>query len=75
LHGLAVPPNLSEGKRLWPLVIVPLMAFLLPATQDMVERVMQRPRPWLGVVGGLGLLAILILLGEGNVRGFAYYQF
>jgi alginate O-acetyltransferase complex protein AlgI len=74
-HGLTVPPNLSEGKRLWPLVIVPLMAFLLPATQDMVERVMQRPRPWLGVVGGLGLLAILILLGEGNVRGFAYYQF
>jgi alginate O-acetyltransferase complex protein AlgI len=74
-HGLAVAPNLSEGKRLWPLVIVPLMAFLLPATQDMVDRVMQRPRPWLGVVGGLGLLAILILLGEGNVRGFAYYQF
>jgi alginate O-acetyltransferase complex protein AlgI len=27
------------------------------------------------VVAGLGLLAILILLGEGNVRGFAYYQF
>lgn len=74
-HGLAVPPNLAEGKHLWPLVVVPLLAFLLPASQDIIERLMLRPRPWLGVVAGLGLLAILIALGEGNIRGFAYYQF
>jgi hypothetical protein len=56
-------------------VIIPLMAFLLPASQDIIALLTRQPRPWLGALAGLGLLAILIQLGERNVHGFAYYQF
>ena len=35
-QGLAVPPNLERGRHLAPLVIVPLVAFLLPASQDII---------------------------------------
>jgi len=73
--GLAVPPDLEGGRRLWPLVIGPLIAFLLPASQDIVAFLTRRPRPWLGALCGLGLLAILIQLGERNIHVFAYYQF
>ena len=74
-QGLATPPNLEQGLHLWPLVIAPLMAFLLPASQDIIALLTRRPRPWLAALAGLGLLAILIQLGERNVHGFAYYQF
>jgi alginate O-acetyltransferase complex protein AlgI len=74
-QGLATAPNLERGRHLWPLVIVPLMAFLLPASQDIIAFLTRRPRPWLAALAGLGLLAILIQLGERNVHGFAYYQF
>ncbi len=74
-QGLATPPNLEQGLHLWPLVITPLMAFLLPASQDIIALLTRRPRPWLAALAGLGLLAILIQLGERNVHGFAYYRF
>jgi alginate O-acetyltransferase complex protein AlgI len=73
-QGLAVaPPDLRRG--LAPIVIVPLLAFLLPASQDIIERLTRRPRPWLAALVGIGLLAILIDLGERNVHGFAYFYF
>jgi alginate O-acetyltransferase complex protein AlgI len=56
-------------------VIGPLIAFLLPASQDIVAFLTRRPRPWLGALCGLGLLAILIQLGDRNIHVFAYYQF
>ena len=74
-QGLAVPPNLEQGRHLLPVVIGPLMAFLLPASQDVIARWMDRPRPWLAGLIGLGLLAILVSLGEGSVNGFAYFKF
>jgi D-alanyl-lipoteichoic acid acyltransferase DltB (MBOAT superfamily) len=73
--GLAVLPNLEQGRHLLPLVIVALMAFLLPASQDIIARLMRRPRPWFAALIGVGLLIILVALGEGNVSGFAYYRF
>lgn len=74
-QGLAVPPNLAQWQHLLPLVIIPLMAFLLPASQDVIARLMDRPRPWLAALIGFGLLAILVSLGEGDVSGFAYFKF
>jgi alginate O-acetyltransferase complex protein AlgI len=74
-QGLAVPPNLERGWHLAPIVIVPLVAFLLPASQDIIERLTRRPRPWLAALVGIGLLALLIELGERNVNGFAYFYF
>jgi alginate O-acetyltransferase complex protein AlgI len=74
-QGLAVPANLERGRHLLPLVIIPLMAFLLPASQDIVALLTRRPRPWLSALVGFGLLAILVELGERNVSGFAYFKF
>jgi D-alanyl-lipoteichoic acid acyltransferase DltB (MBOAT superfamily) len=74
-QGLLVAPRFAEGTHLWPLVVVPLMAFLLPASQDIIARAMNKPRPWLAALIGLGLLAILIDMGERNTHGFAYYKF
>jgi alginate O-acetyltransferase complex protein AlgI len=74
-QGLAVLPNLTRGQHLWPLVIIPLMAFLLPASQDIIARLMRRPSPWFAALIGFALLVILVTLGERNVNGFAYYQF
>jgi alginate O-acetyltransferase complex protein AlgI len=74
-QGLAVPPDLGQGRHLLPVVIIVLMAFLLPASQDVIARLTRRPRPWLAALIGLGLLAILVSLGEGNVTGFAYFRF
>jgi alginate O-acetyltransferase complex protein AlgI len=74
-QGLAVPPNLEQWRHLWPLAIIPLLAFLLPASQDVIALLMRRPRPWLAALIGFGLLAILVSLGEGDVSGFAYFKF
>ena len=74
-QGLAVPPNLEGSRHLAPVFIVPLVAFLLPASQDIIERLTRRPRPWLAALVGIGLLALLIELGERNVNGFAYFYF
>ena len=73
-QGLAVPPpDLRRGLTM--VVVAPLVAFLLPASQDIIERLTQRPRPWLAALVGIGLLALLIDLGERNVNGFAYFYF
>lgn len=74
-QGLAVAPNLERGQHLLPLVIAPLMAFLLPASQDVIALLLRRPRPWLAALIGFGLLVILVSLGEGSVNGFAYFKF
>jgi hypothetical protein len=71
-QGLA-RPNLEQAASVAARV-TPLMAFLLPASQTS-SPLMRRPRLWLAALAGLGLLAILIQLGERNVHGFAYYRF
>ena len=73
-QGLAVPPNLERGN-LVPIFLVLLVAFLLPASQDIIERLTRRPRPWLAALVGIGLLALLIELGGRNASGFAYFYF
>jgi hypothetical protein len=74
LQGLTVPPNLGP-KYFTPIYVVPLVAFLLPASQDIIERMTRRPRPWLAALVGIGLLALFIDLGERNANGFAYFYF
>jgi alginate O-acetyltransferase complex protein AlgI len=74
-QGLAVAPNLERGRHLAPVFILPLVAFLLPASQDIIERLTSRPRPRLAALAGIGLLALLVGLGERNVNGFAYFYF
>jgi hypothetical protein len=73
--GLDVAPRLERGRHLGPLFIVPLVAFLLPASQDIIALLTRKPRPWLAAVLGVGILVLLIELGEQNVYEFAYYKF
>ena len=58
-----------------PIFVVPLVAFLLPASQDIIEMLTRRPRPWFAALVGFNLLALLIELGKRNVNGFAYFNF
>ena len=74
-QGLAVAARSGARAALRRSFIVPLVAFLLPASQDIIERLTRRPRPWLAALVGIGLLALLIELGERNVNGFAYFYF
>jgi alginate O-acetyltransferase complex protein AlgI len=75
LGGLGVAPHLERGRHLGPLFIVPLAAFLLPASQDIIALLTRRPRPWLAALLGVGILVLLIEIGEQNVYEFAYYKF
>jgi alginate O-acetyltransferase complex protein AlgI len=74
-QGLGYALNLDRGKHLLSLAIVPLIAFLLPASQDIIAWLTKRPRPWLFVLGGFTLFVILLDLGERNVAGFGYFNF
>jgi hypothetical protein len=74
-QGLAVAPDLERGRHLLPLVIVPLMAFVLPSSQDIIAFLTRRPNVYLSGLLGLGLLALLIELGERSVHQFVYFKF
>ena len=62
--GLDIAPRLERGRHLGPLFIVPLVAFLLPASQDIIALLTRKPRPWLAALLGVGILILLIELGE-----------
>ena len=74
-RGLSYSLDLERGKHLLSLIIVPLFAFLLPSSQDIIAHLTRRPRPWLFVLAGLTLFVILLDLGERNVAGFGYFNF
>jgi alginate O-acetyltransferase complex protein AlgI len=74
-QGLGESLNMERGKHLLSLAIVPLVAFVLPSSQDIIAFLTRRPRPWLFVLAGLTLFVILLDLGERNVVGFGYFNF
>jgi alginate O-acetyltransferase complex protein AlgI len=74
-QGLAIPPNLDRGKHLVPILVVPLIAFLLPASQDIVAWLTTRPRPVLAGLLGIGILALLVEIGDQQLYEFIYFQF
>jgi alginate O-acetyltransferase complex protein AlgI len=75
LGSLDIAPRLEKGRHLGPLFIVPLVAFLLPASQDIIALLTRKPRPWLAALLGVGILILLIELGEQHAYEFAYYKF
>jgi len=74
-QGLAAPPDFDRTRHLVPIVIAALIAFLLPASQDIVARLTAKPRPILAAGLGIVLLALLIELGDRNVYEFVYFKF
>ena len=73
--GLAQPLPLDRGKHLWPLILAPLFAFLLPASQDIVGALTRRPNPWLAGLLGLVLFALLLHMGGRDLHEFVYFKF
>lgn len=74
-RGLSIPPTLDRGRHLVPIFAAPLIACLLPASQDIVALLSRKPRPVLAGLLGIGLLALLIEIGERNVYEFVYFKF
>jgi hypothetical protein len=58
-----------------PLIIAMLVAFLLPASQDIVALLTRKPRSWLAALLGIVFLALLIELGDRDVYEFVYFRF
>jgi alginate O-acetyltransferase complex protein AlgI len=74
-QGLATPPDLDRASHLLPILVAPLVACLLPASQDTIARLTVTPRPWLAALLGVAMLALLIELGDRNVYEFVYFKF
>jgi hypothetical protein len=73
--GLASALPLDRGQHLWPLIVAPLFAFLLPASQDIVAVFTRRPNPALAGALGIGLFALLLHMGGRDLHEFVYFRF
>ena len=74
-RGLAVLPDLERIVRAAPIIVAALCAFLLPASQDIVARLTERPKAGIAAVLGLLAVAILVELGDRDAYEFVYFQF
>ncbi len=74
-QGLGTLPDLSHVRHLSPILIAALIAFLLPASQDIVAWLTRRPSIWTAVLLGAALLAMLIPIGDQVANDFLYFQF
>jgi alginate O-acetyltransferase complex protein AlgI len=74
-QGLSIAPNFDRGRHMAPIFVAPLIACLLPASQDIVALLTRKPRPMLAGLLGIGLLMLLIELGQRNAYEFVYFKF
>jgi hypothetical protein len=74
-RGLVQLPDLEHIVRSVPIVAAALCAFLLPASQDIVARLTERPRIGIAALLGLAAVAILVELGDKDAYEFVYFQF
>jgi hypothetical protein len=58
-----------------PIVAAALCAFLLPASQDIVARLTERPRGAIAAAFGILAVIILVQLGDRDAYEFVYFQF
>lgn len=75
VQGFAVPPALSALSRPGVFFTCALVALIMPASQDIATRLVQRPR--FASAAGLALTSVAILLEIGNHQSysFIYFQF
>ena len=74
-QGLAVLPDPDWFNRARPIIVAALVAFLLPASQDIVARLNERPRTRIAVALGIVVVALLVELGDQDAYEFVYFQF
>jgi alginate O-acetyltransferase complex protein AlgI len=76
LQGLAVAPSMPQVLRAAPIAIGALVAFLLPASQDVVARLTQAPpRAAIAAALAIAAVAVLVVLGDRDSYEFVYFQF
>jgi len=74
-QGLAILPDLASVIRAAPIIVAALCAFLLPASQDIVAWLNERPRKVIAAALGFVVLAVLVELGDREAYEFVYFQF
>jgi D-alanyl-lipoteichoic acid acyltransferase DltB (MBOAT superfamily) len=74
-QGLAIAPSLDLIKAAMPIAVAALVAFLLPASQDIVAWLNERPRQAVAAALALVVVALLIELGDRDAYEFVYFQF
>jgi D-alanyl-lipoteichoic acid acyltransferase DltB (MBOAT superfamily) len=74
-QGLAILPDLGGVIRAAPIIVAALCAFLLPASQDIVAWLNERPRKVIAAALGFVILAVLVELGDREAYEFVYFQF
>jgi alginate O-acetyltransferase complex protein AlgI len=74
-QGLAILPDLGSVIRAAPIIVAALCAFLLPASQDIVAWLNERPRKVIAAALGFVILAVLVELGDREAYEFVYFQF
>ncbi|MFL5283156.1 MAG: MBOAT family O-acyltransferase [Rhodopila sp.] len=73
--GFGVPPAPKLLSKSWPIAIALGIALFLPATQDVVRRLSERPWPAVPVVLGLAVVGLLVQLGGTESYDFIYFHF
>ena len=74
-QGLATLPGWSAVGRALPIIVAAACAFLLPASQDIVAWLNERPRKVVAAALGLVIVAVLVELGDREAYEFVYFQF
>ncbi|MGB9368875.1 MAG: MBOAT family O-acyltransferase [Xanthobacteraceae bacterium] len=74
-QGLAIVPGLSDLARAYPIFVAAFCALALPASQDIAEWLVTRPRRLVAATLGLIMVAVLVALGDRDVYEFVYFQF
>jgi hypothetical protein len=74
-EGLATVPSLADLARAYPIFVAAFCALALPASQDIAEWLVARPRRLVAVTLGLVMVAVLVALGDRDVYEFVYFQF
>ncbi len=73
--GLATLPAVHMLSKAWILWLGMLLAFVLPSTQDICNRINARPPAWVPAAFGLIGLGILVQLGGNQSYDFIYFRF
>jgi alginate O-acetyltransferase complex protein AlgI len=74
-QGLAILPGAGGIGAARPILLAALVAFALPATQDIVAWLNERPRTVVAAALGLVAVALLVELGDQDAYEFVYFQF
>lgn len=74
-QGFAIAPNLDLLKVAVPIFISGFVAVALPASQDIVTWINERPRTIAAAALGLVAVALLVELGDRDAYEFVYFQF